>query len=83
MSLNAEETRVGITGLTAQEAEARLDKFGPNELAATQQRSFLSDLLHEFSNPLVLILIIAAIASAFLGEKRAISPDVLTSVGLR
>jgi hypothetical protein len=30
-----------------------------------------------------LILIIAAIASAFLGEKRAISPDVLTSVGLR
>ena len=69
MSPNAEETRVAIAGLTAQEAEARLDRFGPNEPAAAHRRSFLSDLLHEFSNPLVLILIIAAIASAFLGEK--------------
>ena len=62
-------TGAAVVGLTAQEAEARLDKFGPNEPAATPRRSFLSDLLHEFLNPLVLILIIAAIASAFLGEK--------------
>ena len=63
------ETSAAIVGLTAQEAEARLGQFGPNEPAATQQRSFLSDLLHEFTNPLVLIPIIAAIASAFLGGK--------------
>ena len=69
MPPNAEEPRVAVAGLTAQEAEARLGKFGPNEPAATHQRSFLSDLLNEFSNPLVLILIVAAIASAFLGEK--------------
>ena len=69
MQPHADETHVAIVGLTAQEAEAQLDKFGPNEPAATQQRSFLSDLLHQFTNPLVLILIIAAIASAFLGEK--------------
>jgi len=69
MSPNAEETHVAITGLTAQEAEARLDQFGPNEPAAAQHHSILFDLLHGFMNPLVLILVIAAIASAFLGDK--------------
>ena len=64
-----DETHFVNVGLTAQEAEARLGKFGPNEPAATQQRSFRSDLLHQFTNPLVLILIIVAIASASLGEK--------------
>ena len=69
MSPNADETHVAITGLTAQEAEARLDQFGPNEPAATQHHSLLSDFLHVFMNPLVLILVIAATASAFLGDK--------------
>ncbi len=69
MSPTAAETPVAITGLTAQEAEARLDRFGPNEPATTQHHSFLSDLLHVFMNPLVSILVIAAAASAFLGEK--------------
>jgi Mg2+-importing ATPase len=69
MSPNTDKTRVAITGLTAQEAEARLGRFGPNELAATRHHSLLSDLLHVFMNPLVLILLIAAVASAFLGEK--------------
>jgi len=69
MPSNANESRVAISGLTAQEAEARLDQFGPNEPTTKQQRSFLSELLHQFTNPLVVILIMAATASAFLGEK--------------
>jgi P-type Mg2+ transporter len=69
MPPNANGSGAAIVGLTAQEAEARLDQVGPNEPAAKKQRSFLSDLLHQFTNPLVLILLIAAIASAFLGEK--------------
>src|SRR5208337_612127 len=68
MSPNAAETPVAITGLTAQEAQARLDQFGPNEPAATQHHSFLSDLVHVFMNPLTLILLIAAIVSAFTGD---------------
>ena len=68
MSPNADETRVAIIGLTAQEAAERLDRFGQNEPAATQHYSALSDLLHVFMNPLVLILVIAAVASAFLGD---------------
>ena len=68
MSPNPNQTQAAIAGLTAQEAEARLDRFGPNELAATQHHSALSELLREFMNPLVLILVIAAAASAFLGD---------------
>ena len=69
MSPNPNQTQAAIAGLTAQEAEARLDQFGPNEPAAAQHYSFLSDILHAFMNPLVLILVIAAVASAFLGDK--------------
>ena len=69
MSTGGNETHAAMAGLSAQEAQARLDQFGPNEPAATKHYSFFSDLLHVFSNPLVLILVIAAVASAFLGEK--------------
>src|SRR5271155_2622624 len=62
------ETQAAIAGLTEEEAKARLDQYGPNEPAATTQHSFLRDLLHVFSNALVLILVIAAVASAFLGD---------------
>jgi len=69
MSPNSAESQVAISGLTVEEAQARLDKFGPNEPAATQHNSFLSDLLHVFMNPLTLILVIAAVVSAFTGDK--------------
>jgi len=69
MSSDANETPAAMAGLTAEEAQARLDQFGPNEPAATQHHSFLSDLLHAFASPLVLILLIAAVVSAFVGEK--------------
>jgi Mg2+-importing ATPase len=69
MSSNVNETPAAMAGLTAEEAQARLDQFGPNEPTATQHHSFLSDLLHAFANPLVLILVIAAVVSAFVGEK--------------
>ncbi len=69
MSTNTDETPAAKTGLTAEEAQARLDQFGPNEPAATKHHSFLADLLHAFASPLVLILVMAATASAFLGDK--------------
>ncbi len=69
MSPSSDETQVVTTGLTSPEAEARLARFGPNEPATSQHHSILSDILHVFMNPLVLILVIAAVASAFLGEK--------------
>src|SRR3974390_1645662 len=69
MSPDPTESSAAPAGLTAQEAAARLEQFGPNEPAATRRYSFFSDLLRVFKNPLVLILLIAAIASAFLGDK--------------
>jgi len=68
MSPNSNQTEVKIFGLTPQEAAARLDQFGPNEPTATRRHSLFSDFLHAFSNPLVLILVIAAVISAFMGE---------------
>jgi magnesium-transporting ATPase (P-type) len=55
-------------GLTTQEAEARLSSFGPNDPASTR-RAFAFELLHLFLNPLVIILIVASVISAFLGQK--------------
>jgi len=56
-------------GLTSQEAAARLSQFGSNDPTPRHQHSPVLDLLRLFLNPLVMILLIAAIASAFLGEK--------------
>jgi Mg2+-importing ATPase len=67
--LGAVPAQVAISGLTELEARAQLAKFGPNEPATAKHHSILSDILHVFSNPLVLILVIAAVASAFLGDK--------------
>jgi Mg2+-importing ATPase len=55
-------------GLTSEEAERRLALAGPNTPAPRKNHSALSQLLGLFLNPLVLILLIAAIATAFLGE---------------
>lgn len=55
-------------GLTVEEAETRLIKYGPNELKKTRGKSALLILFSQFTDLLVIILIIASIASFFLGE---------------
>jgi len=55
-------------GLTSQEAEARLGQFGPNDPVPSKHQSAIVDFLRLFLNPLVLILLIAALLSAFLGD---------------
>jgi P-type Mg2+ transporter len=60
---------VGMTGLTSQEAARKLQEVGPNDPAPPHRRSALLDFLRLFFNPLVLVLLIAASISAFLGEK--------------
>ncbi len=69
MTSNSDEITHPASGLSAEEAQARLDRFGPNDPAATRHYSPLADLLHMFLSPLTLILLIAAGASAFLGDK--------------
>jgi len=66
---SSDQTRVAIVGLTTEDAKGRLDRFGPNEPAAANHHSAVYDFLRGLANPLALILIIAAAASAFLGQK--------------
>jgi Mg2+-importing ATPase len=64
----AVSSSAAANGLTSQEAAARLSQFGPNDPAPPKRQSAVLDFLRLFLNPLVLILLIAAAVSAFLGE---------------
>ena len=55
-------------GLSSAEARQRLEQHGPNEPAPAPRASGLVALLGRLCNPLVIILLLAAIASASLGE---------------
>ncbi|HXA86789.1 MAG TPA: magnesium-translocating P-type ATPase [Candidatus Dormibacteraeota bacterium] len=57
-----------LTGLTSAEAEERLKQFGPNDPAPSRRHSALAELVLLFANPLVIILLIAAILSGFVGQ---------------
>jgi Ca2+-transporting ATPase len=55
-------------GLTADDAAALLQKYGPNELIERQRASFWKLLLNQFNQFLVIILIVSALISFALGE---------------
>jgi len=55
-------------GLTSAEAAARLEKYGPNQLAEGKRTTFLQMVLAQLNNFVVIMLIVAAGISAFLGE---------------
>lgn len=60
--------RDSSSGLTSVEARRRLAEYGPNEPAPARRWSALGELFSLLTNPLVLILLIAALASALLGQ---------------
>ena len=62
LSTNVEE------GLTADEARARLERYGLNELAETPRPGFWQLLLRQFQDFVIVILIVAAAVSFALGE---------------
>jgi Ca2+-transporting ATPase len=73
------------TGLSASEAVQRLAQHGPNELQASQGISPWAIFFEQFKNILILILLAATVASAFLGhavEAIAITVIVLFAVVL-
>ncbi len=52
-------------GLSASAAAERLAKFGPNKLNEGKKDSLLKKFLKELSDPMIIILIVAAIVSSF------------------
>jgi Mg2+-importing ATPase len=81
--LNDHETTT--VGLSSTEAKIRLSKFGPNLFREQHNTSLLLQFLSRFLNPLVIILLVASVVSAFTGEFTnfiIISMIVLLSVTL-
>ena len=82
----AEALRTSIDrGLDTKLAASRLDSHGPNELTAAPKPPFWKKLLEQFSSFLVIILILAAVVSAVVGEfvqAMAITAIVLLNAAL-
>ncbi len=62
------ELRSAPEGLSTADAQARLRQAGPNALKPRRRDSALRAFLTQFANPLILILIFAAVVSAIAGE---------------
>jgi Mg2+-importing ATPase len=74
-----------LRGVTSEEAEHRLDVYGPNELSHGKRLGFWADIFHRCRSPLVVQLLIIALVSAFIGEFKSsliVGVMILLSVGL-
>lgn len=63
-----ESLNSSIQGLSKEEAERRLAQYGPNELAEKKKASPFMLWLGQFKNFLIIILLVAVVLSAILGE---------------
>jgi P-type Mg2+ transporter len=68
-------------GLSSQVARAKLLEFGPNELSSSKPRPVVLQLLGYFTQPLMAILLIAAVISGISGDWLNASIIVLIVVG--
>ncbi len=67
-------------GLTGEDARRRLAEAGPNDPSPARRAHTLLQIASLFANPLVIILVIASIASAALGE--AINASIIVVIVL-
>ncbi len=75
----------GLRGLSSEEAEKRLDEYGPNELSHTRRVGFFADIFQRCKSPLVVQLLIITLISGAIGEIKSaiiVSAMVFLSVGL-
>ena len=57
-----------LDGLSKEDVQERLKKYGYNELKEKEKSSVIKLFLETFKDPLVIILLIAALVQVFLGE---------------
>lgn len=55
-------------GLSTEEAQKRLVQYGPNQLDEGKRTTFLQMVIRQLNNFVVILLIVAALISAYLGE---------------
>ena len=73
------------TGLSSEEAERRLDEYGPNELSQAKHLGFWADIFNRCKSPLVIQLLVIATVSAIIGEIKSmviVGAMIVLSVGL-
>ena len=70
--LSAEEVRMQVNGkltpLTDEEVREHQEQYGKNELTEGKKKSTLQIFLEQFKDFLVIILIVAATVSGFMGD---------------
>ncbi len=73
ISVQALLQRLGTSeaGLSEEEAEKRLNQFGPNEVAAEKEHTWVHRLFNAARNPLVALLTVLATVSYATGDLRA------------
>ena len=72
-------------GLTSEEAEHRLEEYGPNELARGKHLGFWADIFQRCRSPLVVQLLVIALVSGIIGQIAStaiVGAMILLSVGL-
>lgn len=62
------QLNTGEDGLSSREAEGRIDKYGQNILEERKSSSNIEMLINQFKNPIIIILIFAAVLSIFLKD---------------
>lgn len=62
------EYDTSINGLTAQEVKTRQEKYGPNKIEEKKPTPLIMLFLSQFADILIVLLIIAAIASFLIGD---------------
>ncbi|MGV1005014.1 MAG: magnesium-translocating P-type ATPase [Candidatus Nanopelagicales bacterium] len=62
------ELEASVTGLSAEQAHARLLRDGPNQIPATRRARGWRLLLSQFASPIIVILMVATALSAGLGD---------------
>lgn len=63
-----ERLKITEHGLTEEEVRNRLAEYGPNKFAEEEKISRFKILLHQFTSPLIYILLIAGVITIFLQE---------------
>jgi Ca2+-transporting ATPase len=71
-ALNTKEVldhlKVEGNGLTSEEAKKRIELYGPNQLREAPRPTFLKMLWEQLNNFVVILLIVASVVSAILGD---------------
>jgi Ca2+-transporting ATPase len=59
-----------VLGLSQSEVDERLSRFGPNALPEVPPRPAWLKFLDQFRSPLIVVLVVAAVLSAFVGDTK-------------